>query len=184
MLRIFVLATLLARMAHAQAAGGHAGDVVIDAQLDRLRAATKSFQNLDSAVAAGYPRDVADCLIHEHHGAMGYHHLNRSYLSPTLDLTRPQILLYEKRADGSYKLNGMEFIIPYRLYPRDSAAPVLLGQKLAHEDTLNIWYLHVWAWTNNADGVFANFNPAVSCGTAGKVYTPFSRDMLQGSSPR
>src|SRR4051812_26738137 len=40
-----------------------------------------------SAVAAGYPRTVADCLVHEHHGAMGYHHVNRAYLSPTLSTT-------------------------------------------------------------------------------------------------
>lgn len=176
--RVFLLVSVLAGSAHAQASVGKSGDAIIDAQLDKLRAATRSFQTLDSAVAAGYPREVPDCLIHEHHGAMGYHHVNRSYLAPTLDITRPQILLFEKKPDGAYKLNGVEFIIPYRLYPRDSIAPVFLGRTLAHEDNLNIWYLHVWAWTNNADGVFANFNPAVSCGTTGKVYTPFSKDAI------
>ena len=50
----------------------------------------------DSAVAAGYPRTVADCLVHEHHGAMGYHHLNRNYLTRNIDVDKPQILLYEK----------------------------------------------------------------------------------------
>jgi hypothetical protein len=152
------------------------GNASVDTSLDRLRAATRSFRNLDSAVAAGYPREVADCLVHEHHGAMGYHHVNRSYFSPTLNVEKPQILIFERKPDGEYHLNGVEFIIPYRLYPRDSVAPVLFGRTLQHEDNLNIWYLHVWAWSDNPDGVFANFNPNVSCPGGGKVYTPFSRD--------
>ncbi|MDP9176044.1 MAG: hypothetical protein M3O61_00020 [Gemmatimonadota bacterium] len=150
---------------------------VYDAQvtdgLNRLRAATRPFQNLDAAVAAGYPREVADCLVHEHHGAMGFHHVNRSYLDTRRDIERPQILLYERLPDGNYRLNAVEFIIPYRLWPRDSVAPVIMGQRLHHEDNLKFWYLHVWAWLNNPDGVFANFNSAVSCPSSSrKVYTP------------
>ncbi len=148
----------------------------VDADLATLRLATRAFQSLDSAVAAGYPREVPACLIHEHHGAMGYHHTNRDYLTATPSIEKPQILLYERKPDGAYKLNGVEFIIPYRLYPRDSVPPVLMGQQLQREDNLNMWYLHVWAWTTNPDGVFANFNPTVSCpGNTGKVYTPFAR---------
>ena len=152
------------------------GDPSVDAALLRLRTATRPYQSLDSAVAAGYPRTVADCLVHEHHGAMGYHHVNRAYLSPTLSIDKPQILLYERTPAGDYQLNGVEFIIPYRLYPRDSVAPVWMGQTMHHEDNLNIWYLHVWAWKKNPDGVFANFNSTVSCPGNGKVYKPFSRD--------
>src|SRR5262245_11412985 len=96
----------------------------------RLRAATRAFQNLDSAVAAGYPREVEACIIHEHHGAMGYHHLNRAYVDGKLVPEHPQFLLYERRPDGSYRLNGAEFIVPYRFYSRDSTPPVFMGQKL------------------------------------------------------
>lgn len=35
-------------------------------------------------VAVGYPRTVADCLLDQHHGAMGYHHVNRSYITHDL----------------------------------------------------------------------------------------------------
>ena len=88
-----------------------------------------------------------------------------------------QILLYERTPDGRYQLNGVEFIVPYALYSRDSVPPLLMGQRLHREDNLNIWYLHVWAWSGNADGVFANFNPAVtSPKETAKVYTPFARD--------
>ena len=142
--------------------------------LDELRAATRPFQSLDTAVAAGYAREVPDCLVHEHHGAMGYHHVNRGYLSATPTVNRPQILLYERRPDSSYRLNGVEFIVPYRLWPRDTIAPVLMGQQLKHEDNLQIWYLHVWAWSENADGLFADFNPSVQCPGGGKVFKPFA----------
>jgi hypothetical protein len=142
--------------------------------IDSLRAATRPFLALDSAVAAGYPREVPDCLVHEHHGAMGYHHVNRNYVDAKLDVERPEILLYERLPTGDYRLNGMEFIVPYRAWPRDSIAPVLIGQKLKHEDNLNIWYLHVWPWTRNPDGLFADFNPVVQCAPAtAKVFKPF-----------
>ncbi|MEO7085670.1 MAG: hypothetical protein ABI442_15100 [Gemmatimonadaceae bacterium] len=106
-------------------------------------------------------------------GAMGYHHLNRAYVDATLDIDHPEILLYERRADGTYRFNGVEFIVPFRDWPRDSVAPVLMGQTLRREENLKIWYLHVWAWANNPDGMFSGFNPDVAClnGT-GKVYKP------------
>jgi hypothetical protein len=143
------------------------------ADLATLRTATSRFQSLDSAVTAGYPREVAQCLVHEHHGAMGYHHVNRANLARDLDVTKPQILLYERMPDSSYRLNGVEFILPYTLYPRDSVAPVLFGQKMHQEDNLRFWYLHVWAWRENPNGVFANFHPDVQCPQATRrVYSP------------
>lgn len=150
-------------------------DPQVAEDISRLQAATRAFHTLDSAVTAGYPREVKDCLVHEHHGAMGYHHVNRGYLDDTLDVDRPEILLYERLPNGDYRLNGVEFIVPYRAWPRDSVAPVLMGQQLKREDKLNIWYLHVWAWTKNTDGLFADFNAAVNCpDSTRKVYTPFS----------
>ncbi len=171
-----LLVVLVACSKAMQSAAPSSGNPRIDADLDRLRSATLPYKSIDAAVAAGYPREVPECLVHEHHGAMGYHHVNRAYLAPTLSLDKPQILLYEKTAEGTYQLNGVEFIIPYRLYPRDSVAPVWLGQTMHREDNLNIWYLHVWVWKTNPDGVFANFNSTVSCPGNSKVYTPFSRD--------
>jgi len=144
--------------------------------LARLRAATQPFRSLDSAVTAGYARNVADCLVHEHHGAMGYHHVNSKYADATVDIEHPEILLYERMPSGDYKLNGVEFIVPYRAWSRDSVAPTLMGQRLKHEDNLKIWYLHVWAWSNNTDGVFADFNPSVRCPAgASKVFRPFEQ---------
>jgi len=160
--------------AAAQAGVPNAEHTVVSSMLADLRTATARFHDLDSAVAAGYPRTVPECLVHAQHGAMGYHHVNRAFLTPTPNVKQPQILLYERLPNGEYRLNGVEFIVPYRLYPRDSVAPMLFGQHLKHEDNLKIWYLHVWAWTNNADGLFADFNPDVRCPVDARVYAPYA----------
>ena len=142
-------------------------------ELGQLREATRPYHDIEAAAVAGYTRSVADCLVHEHHGAMGYHHTNRGHVDAKVEIGKPEILLYEKTGDGKYKLNGVEFIVPYSAWPRDSIAPVLMGQKLKHEDNLKIWYLHVWAWKENSDGLFADFHPDVQCPTESrKVFRP------------
>ena len=129
-----------------------------------VRAATTRFRSLDSAAAAGYPRDVARCYIMEQHGAMGYHHVNRSYVDSVLDPEHPEILLYERAADSSYRLTAIEFIVPYRLWPPDSdSIPTVRGQRLHRVDEVSVWGLHMWLWKENPAGLFADWNPTVSC---------------------
>ena len=38
-----------------------------------------------------------------------------------------------------------------------------MGQDLKRADSLGIWYLHVWNWTANPSGLFADWNPDVQC---------------------
>jgi hypothetical protein len=137
-------------------------------ELEQLKRATRPFQSLDSAVAAGYPAVVKDCLVHEHHGAMGFHHVNRKYVDAKVEVERPEILLYERLPNGAYRLNGVEYIVPYSAWPADSVAPVLMGQTLKRDEALKIWFLHVWVWSDNADGIFADYNPAVQCDAASR----------------
>jgi hypothetical protein len=130
---------------------------------DEVRAATARFVSLDSAVSAGYPRTVAQCLHHAEHGAMGFHHMNRDFLDRTLEISRPEILLYERQAPDKYALTGVEYIVPYRAWPRDSVPPVIMGLDLKRSDELNLWYLHMWVWKENPAGLFADWNPTVRC---------------------
>lgn len=148
------------------------GNAVIADGLRQLRAATLPYKQLDAAIAAGYSRSGGSCIVDAHHGAMGYHHVSSAYIDGKLDLAKPEMLLYERMSDSSYKLNGVEFMVPYRYWPGDSVAPVLMGQKLHHENNSKYWYLHVWAWTDNKDGLFADMNPDVRCAGGGKVYIP------------
>src|SRR5262245_40463058 len=97
---------------------------------DRVRKATDAFHKLDAAIAAGYAATVPSCLADPTHGGMGYHHVNRDLMDRTLDVEHPEILLYERRDDGSYALNGVEFIVPYRVWPADSVPPRIMGRDL------------------------------------------------------
>lgn len=131
----------------------------------QVRAATARFRSLDSAVAVGYPVSVAACLADSTHGAMGYHHVNRSYVDNKLEVERPEILLYERLDDGTYALNAVEYIVPYRVWPADSTPPVIMGRQLAKSAELNLWFMHMWIWRRNSAGLFADWNPAVKCRT-------------------
>jgi hypothetical protein len=128
----------------------------------RVRTATAWFMTLDSAVAAGYTRDVAQCFSDSHHGAMGYHHVNRALLDARVEIDHPEILLYERRGDR-YALNGVEYIVPFTRWPPDSVPPTVMGQPLKQSEELKLWYLHMWVWTRNPAGLFADWNPDVRC---------------------
>ncbi|HEX6134866.1 MAG TPA: hypothetical protein VFZ24_12940 [Longimicrobiales bacterium] len=131
--------------------------------LATAREATAAFRSLDAAVQAGYPESVPQCIRHADHGAMGYHHMNRALMDARIEVERPEILLYSRTGGGEYVLNGVEYIVPYSVRPRDAAPPTVMDQPLKRSDPLGIWYLHVWLWTENPSGLFADWNPAVEC---------------------
>jgi hypothetical protein len=143
---------------HASAYGAE-----VEAGYARVRAATSRFHAVDSAIVAGYNPSVAQCVSDSVHGAMGYHHLNRALVDDRIELERPEFLIYERRPDGSYAMNAVEYIVPYRVWPRDSVPPKLLGRDFLRYDALNLWGLHMWIWTKNPAGLFAEWNPNVTC---------------------
>ena len=83
------------------------GDAV-DRDVAKIRAATDKFKATAAAEGAGYTR-VTECIEHQPAGAMGYHWQNNGILDTTLDVDHPEVLVYEKKSDGSFKLNGVEF---------------------------------------------------------------------------
>jgi len=138
-------------------------DATLERQVARIRAATQAFKSLDMAVAAGYDRDVAHCMAKPPEGGMGYHHQNRALLDDRIELERPEILVYERLPDGEYRLNGVEYIVPFSAWPRDREPPTVMGRDLKPAPGLGIWYLHVWVWLENPSGLFADWNPRVRC---------------------
>jgi hypothetical protein len=129
----------------------------------RVRAATAAFKVLDSAVAKGYAANVPQCFADPVQGGMGFHHTNRTYVDNRIEIDKPEILLYERTPDGSYRLNGVEYIIPYRVWPKDSVPPKLMGRNMLQSEPLQLWYTHMWIWTPNQSGLFADWNPGVRC---------------------
>ena len=134
-----------------------------------LRQAVASIQPLTAAQQAGYtvavgaPGDGHTCLFDAQAGAMGVHYLNTNLVSASPVVTQPQIMIYEPQQDGSSKFVGVEFIIPYSIHGEDQTPPELFGQQFMKNATFQLWALHVWVGRSNPSGMFAMWNPDVSC---------------------
>lgn len=136
------------------------GDAV-DRDVKAVREVTKPFHSVDRALAAGYVQ-TTDCMEKQPEGGMGYHFANDKLHDGVLEVTRPEVLVYEKRKDGSFKLNGVEYIVPFDAW-KGAEAPTIMGQPLKRFDRAKFYYLHVWVWEHSPSGIFADWNPRVKC---------------------
>jgi len=109
-------------------------------------------------------------------GAMGVHFLNTGLIGPTLDPTKPQVLIYEPNGD-KLQLVGAEWFTP--VMPGIKEAPKVFGKALegpmeGHApimpNGMHHWDLHVWLWKNNPNGMFSPTNPDVKCPKMGYSY--------------
>ena len=144
------------------AAHGRSASADVNRQLAALRQATAHFHNFEKAVAAGYAVQLTGCMSDPVLGAQGFHYAKPSLIDGTAELLQPELLMYEPRADGSLRLVGVEYIIPLSAW-QGSAPPSLLGQEFHVNATFGIWALHVWVGRHNPAGMFADWNPMVSC---------------------
>jgi hypothetical protein len=106
----------------------------VDRDIMTVRDATAEFKTIEAAEAAGYKR-VGDCVEHQPAGAMGYHFQNNSLLDATLDLEHPEVLVYEKMPDGTFQLNGVEFLVPISAW-KSTEPPRIVGQALTKVDSI------------------------------------------------
>jgi len=144
---------------HGQAGLGAA----VNKQLASLRAATAQFHNFDKAVAAGWSAKITSCMADPALGGMGFHYGNVGLIDGSVRADQPELLLYEPEKNGRLRLVAVEYIIPYAFHPRSAAPPVLFGQEFKQNDVFQLWGLHAWVWENNPSGIFADWNPRVSC---------------------
>jgi len=167
--RVAVLALVSATAARTEAKdmGGAPGILPsrfgesVDRDIMTIRDATAPFKTTEAAEAAGYKR-VTDCVEHQPAGAMGYHFQNNALLDATLDLKHPEVLVYEKMPDGTFQLNGVEFLVPISAW-KSTEPPRIMGQALTKADPIGLWFLHVWTWKPSPSGLFAPWNPDVKC---------------------
>jgi hypothetical protein len=138
-----------------------------------VRQATQKYTNVNAAISAGY-QPVLGCVSGSDHGAMGVHYLNPSLLNGEVDATQPQALIYEPLGGGSMRLVGVEFIVDAATWAKKNAAPPQLYQQLLqlipspNRYGLDTFYeLHVWAWQDNPNGAFVDWNNKVSCNLQG-----------------
>ena len=114
------------------------GDAV-DRDVTKVREATARFKTTEAAEAAGYKR-VSECVEYQPAGAMGYHFQNNALLDTTLDVDHPEVLVYEKKPDGAFKLNGVEFLVPIPAWTAPEPPPNM-GQEIKKAERLGIWNL-------------------------------------------
>jgi hypothetical protein len=139
-----------------------------------VRNATQQYQNVANASPDYGP--VLGCVSGPDHGAMGVHYVNLSLVnggtllgdSQNLDPAKPQALIYEPQPNGEMKLVAVEYIILAGALPAN-AAPQVEGHLMQLIGSPNryglpaFYELHVWAWKENPQGSFADWNNHVSC---------------------
>ena len=122
-----------------------------------------------AALAAGYGPFLG-CISGPDHGAMGVHYVNGPLVGDgLLDASKPEALIYEP-SEGGLKLVGVEFIVDAATWlAHHSGTPVLEGQTFNLVTSPNrfglpaFFELHVWAWRDNPNGAFVDWNNDVSC---------------------
>ena len=139
-------------------------------QLAELRRATAPYHNFKKAHEAGYTQ-ITPCWESRSQGAMGYHYGREWPWDTNVDLLEPELLIYEPGPSGQMRLVGMEYVVPRAAwddaYP--NTVPTLLGQAFHPHSSLPIYKLHIWLWRDNPRGMFADWNPKVSCEHAAEV---------------
>jgi hypothetical protein len=134
-----------------------------------VRDATRPFINVNAATAAGYQPFLA-CVSGQDHGAMGNHYVNGALVGDGLiDASKPEALIYEP-SDRGLQLVGVEFVVFADTWlAQHSSPPVLEGQTFQYVSSPNRYglpahfELHVWAWRDNPQGAFVDWNNEVSC---------------------
>jgi hypothetical protein len=135
-----------------------------------VREATARFQDVAVAEAQGYAL-LFGCVSGSDLGAMGLHFVNGPLaFDGELDVTKPEIVLYEPTSNGRLRLTGADYLVLADAWnAKHSSPPELMGQLFHLFDSPNrfglpaFYTLHVWAWKENPAGTFTNWNPNVSC---------------------
>ncbi len=134
-----------------------------------VRDATKQYIDISNAIADEYA-PLFGCVSGSDHGAMGIHYVKKSLLNGTIDVNHPQALIYEPSSNGQMKLVGVEYIADQATWLKsNSGPPVLDGQVFLLVDYPNrftipaFFELHVWAWRDNPQGSFVDWNNHVTC---------------------
>jgi hypothetical protein len=150
--------------------------VGLEDELAQVRRVTARFHDLDAALAAGYElgwvngsgvRIITGCVSHPTAGAMGYHYFNAELMADlTTDVLRPEVLVYAPGPEGQLRLVAVEWVVrgPNSNPPGVSEPPSVLGMPMhILVPAVGFWIMHAWVWQPNPAGMFADFNPDVSC---------------------
>jgi hypothetical protein len=138
--------------------------------VETVRNATSQYQDAEVAKRAGY-QPAFGCISGPDHGAMGVHFINGVLVGDgEIEASRPEALIYEP-FNGGMRLVGVEYIVDAAtwLARHDNTPPMLEGQGFQFVNSPNrygipaFFELHVWAWRDNPNGSFVDWNTRVTC---------------------
>ena len=160
-----IILSLLSLTSVALARSDQPGDTLVEA----VRQATASFKDVEAAKAAGYGL-FHGCVSGPQEGAMGIHYVKGDLVGDgEVDASQSEALIYEIR-NGRLRLVGVEYVVIAEAWDANhETPPTLMGQVFQYVGAPNryrlpgFYELHVWAWKNNPNGMFTDWNPKVSC---------------------
>lgn len=134
----------------------------VRAEVARLRALVAALHTLGAAQDAGFAAAASPCVASPD-GGMGFHWANPARVDATVQWDEPEILVFAPHPDAAdgVKLAAVEYIVPKAL---SATPPTLFGETFVEGGPGNaLWTLHVWIGIENPSGLFAPWNPRVSC---------------------
>jgi hypothetical protein len=166
-----VAAPALAEQGDAHASHGRAsnnGDLTPEQKkaVAAVRNATARFHDIEATKAAGYLKQYPPGCAESAEGAQGFHYLNEGLVDGTVELLKPELVMYEPQPNGKLQLIGVDYVVPLT---SSATPPTLLGVEFARNEPLGVWALHIWSARPNPSGMFAAWNPKVSCRHASRA---------------
>lgn len=134
--------------------------------LAALRQVTARYHRPEAAAADGWSAQITPCMTDPAGmGGMGFHYGNPSLIDGSVRADSPELLLYEPDEHGRLRLVAVEYIVPLSAWTSPQP-PRLFDRDFRVNEAFQVWALHAWVWKENPSGMFADWNPNVSCPTA------------------
>jgi hypothetical protein len=148
----------------------HANHAVPAKLVQDVRNVTRQFLDVNNTGGAGYG-PAFGCVSGPDHGAMGIHYVNGGFVGDgEIYLDKPEALIYEP-VGNKRRLVGVEYIVDAATYLKNhnNVPPQLDGKAfnlVGAPNRFNLdpfFELHVWAWRDNPQGAFVDWNNQVTC---------------------
>ncbi len=175
----FVASTVLAEVPRTQP----------DLAVQELARKLEPYKNVTYAQSQGY-RQASGCEAHPTFGTMGFHYVRPDLLGITAPVNGrvngtgtytganpPAILLYIPDGQGGLRLAGVEFLVFAAAWDaannhppmyRGRAYNYMIDNPNTPQDEAHGFMphydLHLWLFDHNPSGLYAQWNPAISCG--------------------
>ena len=162
--------------------------------LDQLAQQLEPFKDVAYAQSQGY-FEASECEAHPKLGVMGYHYVSPALLGLTAPvngrvngtgtytgMNPPAILLYAPDGHGGKELVGIEMLVFAEAWHAENKnPPKFRGREwnyMADDPDTPVdeahgfmphYDLHIWLFAENPSGMYAQWNPALSCANLGIV---------------